>query len=104
MGDRTALEEELAALAPAARERRSVSLFLRAVIEAFLWVVISGVCVKLVHDSARIPLFLWPLALLDALLLLDAVQSYRAGRANLSGELRREARLRELRSVLGIDP
>jgi hypothetical protein len=104
MGDRTALEEELAALAPAARERRSVDLFLRAAVEVFLWVVISGVCVKLLHDSARIPLFFWPLALLDALLLLDAIQSYRAGRANLARELRREARLREVRTALGIDP
>ncbi|HTO95999.1 MAG TPA: hypothetical protein VMK66_03055 [Myxococcales bacterium] len=104
MGDRNALEKELLALAPAARERRSVDLFLRACVETFLSVVIAGVCVKLVHDSARIPLFLWPLALLDALLLLDALRSYRAGRASLQRELLREARLRELRAALGIDP
>lgn len=104
MHDRTALEQELLTLATAARERRSVDLFLRAAIEGFLWVVVTGVCGKLFWDSARPPLFLWPLALLDALLLWDGVRSYRRGRANLSRELRLEARVRELRSALGIDP
>jgi hypothetical protein len=104
MHERAALEEELAALAPAARERRSVDLFLRAAIEAFCWVVISGVSIKLFRDSARTPLFFWPLALLDGLLLWDVIRACREGREHLHGERRREARIRELRTALGIDP
>ena len=104
MHERSALEEELAALAPAARQRRSVDLFLRAAIEGFLWVVITGVSIKLFRDSARTPLFFWPLALLDGLLLWDVVRACREGRAHLLRERRREARIRELRTALGIDP
>lgn len=104
MHERTILEQELATLVPAARERKSVDLFLRAAIEGFCWVVIIGFCGKLFWDSAKPPLFFWPLAFLDALLLWDALRSYRAGRANLSRELRLEARVRELRTALGIDP
>jgi hypothetical protein len=103
MRERALLEEELATLAPTARERRSVDLFLRAAIEAFSWVVITGICIKLFADSARTPLFFWPLSLLDGLLLWDAVRGYREGRASLRRELRLEARIRELRSALGID-
>ncbi|HZR10142.1 MAG TPA: hypothetical protein VFA79_16275 [Myxococcales bacterium] len=103
MEERAALEQELAQLAPAARERRSADLFLRAAIETFCCVVITGVCVKLFHDSKRTPLFLWPLLLLDALLVWDVIRGYREGRASLRRELRREARIRELRSTLGID-
>lgn len=104
MQERAALEQELAVLAPAARVRRSAGLFLRAAIEAFCFVVITGVSLKLFRDSARTPLFFWPLSLLDALLLWDVIRGYREGRASLRGELRREARIRELRTVLGIDP
>jgi hypothetical protein len=103
MEERAALEHELAQLAPAARERRSADLFLRAALETFCWVVITGVCLKLFRDSARTPLFFWPLSLLDALLLWDVIRGYREGRASLRRELRREARIRELRSVLEID-
>ena len=104
MQDRSALEQELAALASAARQRRSVDLFLRAAIEGFCWVVVTGVCGKLLWDSARIPIFFWPLALIDLWLLQDGVRSYLRGRRNLSRELRLEARLREVRATLGIDP
>ena len=104
MHDRTALERELSTLAAAARQRRSVDLFLRAALEGFCWAVLSGVCGKLLWDSASPPLFFWPLALLDLLLLFDAILRYREGRENLHRELRLEARVRELRSELGIDP
>jgi hypothetical protein len=104
MHERAHLEQELAALASAARERRSVDLFLRAALEGFFWVIATGMCAKLAWDSARFPVFLWPLLLLDALLFWDALRRYRQGRTNLALELRREARLRELRSTLGIDP
>jgi hypothetical protein len=104
MLERTALEEELSTLAAAARQRRSVDLFLRAAIEAFCWALVAGVCGKLLWDSARPPFFFWPLALLDLYLLWDAVRSYRDGRRNLSREVRLEARVRELRTQLGIDP
>jgi len=97
------MEHELSTLAAAARERRSVDLFLRAAVEGFCWAVLSGVCGKLLWDSATPPLFFWPLALLDLLLLLDGLRSYREGRANLRRELRLEARVKELRTVLGID-
>jgi hypothetical protein len=104
MHERTALEEELSTLAAAARQRRSVDLFLRAAIEAFCWALVSGVCGKLLWDSARPPFFFWPLLALDLYLLWDAVRSYRDGRTNLSREVRLEARVRELRTQLGIDP
>jgi hypothetical protein len=104
MRDRAALEEELATVAVAARRRRSVDLFLRAAIEGFCWAVLSGVCVKLLWDSRRIPLFFWPLALLDLFLIWDAARAWRKAQASLRHEVVLEARLRELRSTLGIDP
>ncbi len=104
MSERSALEQELAVVASAARQRRSVDLFFRAAIEGLFCVVITGVCGKLAWDSATPPLFFWPLVLLDLLLLADGVRSYRLGRSNLQRELRLEARVRELRAALGIDP
>ena len=104
MHERVHLQEELTALASAARQRRSVDLFLRAAVEAFSSVVLTGVSIKLFHDSARMPLFLWPLLFLDGLVLCDAVRSFLSARANLERERQVEARLRELRSRLGIDP
>jgi hypothetical protein len=104
MHDRTAMEQELSALAAAARQRKSVDLFLHATIETFCWALLAGVCGKLLWDSAIPPLFFWPLALIDVLLLGDAARRYRQGRANLRRELTLEARVRELRTVLGIDP
>jgi len=98
------MERELSTLAAAARQRRSVDLFLRAAVEGFCWAVVAGVCGKLLWDSVKPPLFFWPLALLDLLLLWDAARSYREGRENLRRELRLEARVRELRAELGIDP
>jgi hypothetical protein len=104
MHDRTAMEQELSTLAVAVRKRGSVDLFLRAAVEGFCWAVLSGVCGKLLWDSLAPPLFFWPLALLDVVLLWDALRSYRDGCASLQRELRREARVRELRALLGIDP
>jgi hypothetical protein len=104
MQERVHLEQELSALAPAARQRRSVDLFLRAAIEAFSWVVLTGISIKLFHDSKRPPLFLWPLLLLDVLLLWDAVRGFLSGRTALQRERRVEARVRELRAQLEIDP
>ena len=104
MSDKSALEQELSQLAAAARERRSVDLYMRAALEGFAWAVLAGVCGKLLWDSARPPLFVYPLLLLDGLLLLDAVRSYAKARTNLRRELRLEARVRELRVALGIDP
>ena len=104
MQEEAQLRDELASVAEQARERRSVDAFTRAGIEGFVAVVLVGICGKLLWDSARIPLFFWPLGLLDALLFWDAVQSVRTARADLRRELSIEARLRELRSQLGIDP
>jgi hypothetical protein len=101
--DRTPLEEELALLAPAARERRSVDAFMRAALEGFAWAILGGVCGKLFWDSLRPPLFFYPLALLDLLLLWDGVRSYLQARTDLRRELRLEARVLELRLLLGID-
>ena len=98
------LEAELRRLQEASRARRSVDGFARAAVEGFCWAVLTGVCGKLLWDSATPPLFLWPLAFLDLLLLWDAARSYRDGRENLRRELRLEARVRQLRAELGIDP
>jgi hypothetical protein len=103
MTDRPALERELEQLSAAARERRSVDAFMRAAVEGFCWVVLAGVCGKLCWDSARPPPFFWPLALLDLMLLWDALRSYAAARAHLRRELLLEARVRELRRELGVD-
>jgi hypothetical protein len=104
MPDPAALQKELDVLAAAARERRSVDLFMRGAIGGFCWAVLAGVCGKLIWDSQRPPLFFWPLALLDMLLLWDALRSLRQAQKNLHRELRLEARVRELRRELGIDP
>jgi hypothetical protein len=101
--DRTSLEEELAMLAPAARERRSVDAFMRAALEGFAWAILGGVCGKLFWDSPRLPLFFYPLVVLDLLLLGDAASSYLRARNDLRRELLLEARVRELRIDLGID-
>ena len=97
-----ALKQELETLAAAARERRSVDAFMRAALEGFAWAVLAGVCGKLVWDSVKPPLFFYPLALLDLLLLGDAVKSYLRARTDLARELRLEARVRELRRELDI--
>jgi hypothetical protein len=104
MQDSAAMKKELELLAAAARERRSVDGFMRAAIGGFCWAVLAGVCGKLLWDSARPPPFFWPLALLDLLLLWDAVRSYLQARSDLRRELKLEARVRELRRELGIDP
>ena len=104
MPDQAPMRQELETLAAAARVRRSVDGFMRAAVEGFLWAVLAGVCGKLFWDSIRPPLFFYPLAVLDLLLLWDGVRSYRAARADLERELRLEARVRELRLALGIDP
>lgn len=96
------LQKELEKLAAAARERRSVDGFMRAALTGFAWAVLAGVCGKLLWDSAKPPLFFWPLALLDLLLLVDALKSYARARRHLSRELKLEARVRELRQELGI--
>lgn len=104
MPDPVALKQELELLAAAARTRRSVDAFMRAAVEGFAWALAAGVCGKLVWDSARPPPFFWPLLLLDILLFCDAARSYLQARKHLRRELRLEARLRELRRELGIDP
>ena len=104
MTERVHLEQELRTLASAARERRSADLFLRAAVEGLCWVVVTGVCGKLFWDSIRPPLFFWPLLFLDLLLVWDGIRSYRLARTNLYRERRVEARVRELRVELGIDP
>ena len=101
--DRRALEEELERLARAARVRRSVDGFTRAAVEGFCWAVVAGICGKLLWDSGHPPIFLWPMLLLDVLLLGDAVRVYRRAHADLRRELLLEARVRELRVELGID-
>jgi hypothetical protein len=98
------LEAELGRLQAAARARRSVDGFARSAVEGFLWAVLTGVCGKLVWDSAKLPFFFYPLALLDAFLLWDAVRSYRVARAQLRAEGAALRRLREVRAELGIDP
>src|SRR3979490_1704361 len=99
MHDRTAMEQELSTLAVAVRKRGSVDLFLRAAAEGFCWAVLSGVGGKGLWDSPPPPLFCWPLPPRDVALVWDAVRSYREGAASLQRELRREARVRELRAL-----
>lgn len=101
--DLSALQAELQTLAPAARERRSVDGFVRAAFAGFCWATLAGVCGKLFWDSARPPLFFWPLVALDLLLLWEGVRCYRQAQVDLSRELRLEARVRALRLELGID-
>jgi len=98
------LEAELRRLQEASRARRSVDGFARAAVEGFLWAVLSGVCGKLAWDSARLPIFFYPLALLDAWLLWDGSRSYLRARTQLRGERASLSRLRQVRSQLGIDP
>ena len=98
------LEAELRRLQDAARKRRSVDGFARAAVEAFVWAVLTGVCAKLVRDSARLPLFFYPLGVLDAWLLWDSARWYRRARTQLRLEGAALRRLRQVRAELGIDP
>jgi hypothetical protein len=98
------LHRELAELQDRTRARRSVDGFARAAIEGFVWMVLTGVCAKLLHDSKRTPYLFYLLALVDLYLLWDAFRSYRRARAELRGELEALRRLREVRAALGIDP
>jgi hypothetical protein len=100
---RERLESEFRHLQVSARTRRSVDGFTRAAVEGFCWAVLAGVCGKLVWDSARLPYFFYPLALLDVLLLLDAARSYLRARSDLRGEVAELRRLLEVRLELGID-
>lgn len=97
------LRLELAQLSSAARARRSVDAFARAAFEGFAWAVLAGVCGKMIWDSPQPPLFLYPLALLDLLLFWDAARSFFRARRELERELRLEARVGELRDLLGVD-
>ena len=99
----SAFEAELSELSGEAQQRRSVDSFARAALEGFGWAVLAGVCGKLLWDSARPPLFFYPLALLDLLLLWDGARSFLYARRELSRELRLESRVSELRDSLGID-
>jgi len=98
------LEAELNRLQTVARERRSVDRFARAGVAAFCWLVLTGICAKLAWDSARLPFFFFALAIVDVLLLVDSVRSFRRARADLRAEEDNLRRLRELRARLGIDP
>jgi hypothetical protein len=98
------LEAELRKLQEASRARHSVDGFARAAVEGFLWALLSGVCGKLAWDSARLPLFFYPLALLGAWLLWDGGRSYLRARTQLRTERAALRRLREVRAALGIDP
>ena len=100
---RAAFAAELGVLAPEARQRRSVDSFARAALFGFAWAILGGVLGKLLWDSARPPLFFWPLAVLDLLLLWEAAGSYLRGRLELRRELAVEDRVRTLRVALGID-
>ncbi len=97
------LQGELTKLSTAARERRSVDAFARAALGGFCWAVLAGVCGKLLWDSARPPLFLYPLVALDLLLLGDALRSFFYARRELRRELLLEARVAQLRELLGVD-
>ena len=98
-----AFAKELAELSAEARERRSVDSFARAALLGFAWAILGGVLGKLVWDAARPQLFAWPLAILDLLLLCEALASYRRGKAELRREVAVEERVRVLRVALGID-
>lgn len=102
--DQSALAAELRELSAEARVRSSVDSFARAALLGFVWAVLAGVCGKLAWDSESLPLFFWPLVLLEALLLWEAVLRYRLGRAELRREVAVLARVRALRVALGIDP
>ena len=101
---KTMLDAEHLQLARAAKERRSVDLFARAGLDGFVWVILSGVCGKLLWDSVRPPFFWYPLALLDLLLLWDAARHWGLARAALQREVTILNRLREVRVLLGVDP
>ena len=98
------LEAELRRLQEASRARRSVDRFARAAVEGFLWAVLTGVCAKLVWDSARLPIFFYPLAALDVFLFWDALRAAFRARADLRTETEALRKLREVRAQLGIDP
>jgi hypothetical protein len=88
--------EELAALRDGLRERRSMDHFARAWYSGLSFLLLTGIWVKLAHDSHNHPLFLWPGALLCFSVLLLTLRELRAGGRLFQDE---RARLRRLRAL-----
>ncbi len=96
-----ALVEEIDRLRVDLRERRSVDRFAHAWGATLAFLVLLGCFVKLAHDSAGHPLFLWPGALLVLSVALYAAQEVRRGVGLLASERRLLRRLRELEGRQG---
>jgi hypothetical protein len=71
--------EELEALRDGLRERHSVDHFARAWYSGLAFLLLTGVWIKLLHDSVDQPLFLWPAALLCLSTLMLALRELRTG-------------------------
>jgi hypothetical protein len=103
MSSEAELREELDKLAASARVRRSADLRARAYLESMALFIAGGVVAKLLHDSVRLPVVFYPLALLALLLAADAFRQWRAARRLAADEDRVLARLQEVRRALGLD-
>ncbi len=104
MADRAAeLRSELSEVSKAAAVRTSVDAYARASIEFFLWATLSGVCGKLLYDSARPPYAWYPLVLLDLLLIVDVFACYTRAKRLAAAEAHVQARMETLRRELQLD-
>jgi hypothetical protein len=81
------------------RERRSIDHFARAWYAGLLTILLTGIWVKVAHDSHNHPLFLWPGALLCLSVLLLTLGEIRTGGRIFVDERARLARLRELEAA-----
>ncbi len=81
------------------RDRRSVDHLARAWSSGLGFLIVTGIWVKLLRDSAGKPLFLWPGALLCLAVLAFSLREVQRGLALLAEERARLKRLRELEAT-----
>src|SRR4029077_16638152 len=90
---------ELEELRDGLRERRSIDHFARAWYAGLSSILLTGIWIKLAHDSPKHPLFLWPGALLCLSVLLLTLRELRSGGKLFLDERTRLRRLRELEAA-----
>ncbi len=95
---------EMDALSRELGDRASIRAFSRALAAFFVAVIGTLALGKIARDSARFPLWGWPLGALDVVLWYVVVTRALRGRRLLRGEADKYRRLVEARRRLGIDP
>jgi len=101
--DDPALAAELKQLGDKLGSRQSVTAFARSYALTCAGVIVLGIATKLFVESARVPHFFWPIAVVGLGCVVGAVTSVLAGRRLQVSERAEFARYRELRTRAGLD-